>query len=264
MTFGRDELALAAVSGFHILNEAAPATRPLAIDGIEGRITRVSHPFPNMVTLARLDEATADQAISRVIDRYAAEQAAFSWVIGPDSTPADLPARLESAGLAKVEVWSGLALTDLERVPELTVDVEEVDVAQLRRSADAMAMAFGFDLDEDVLQLMLDIVEALRAHYPSRTYAATDDGDLIGFAIMTGTPFPSVMNLALAATVPKHRRRGVYRSLVARRIVDARAAGAQAIVTQANRESSAPILRRLGFDEVCVMDMYAWLPPADA
>jgi hypothetical protein len=266
MLLSREDLAQAAVSGFHILNEAAPVVSPLEIPGVEGRSTRVSHPFPNMVTLASLDEAEADAVIQQVIDRFAAEGKSFSWIVGPDSAPADLSARLEAAGLEKAEVWSGLALTDLDRpLPSPpTVQVEEVGIDELHEWTAELAEALGFGVDVEVAELMLDIVEALQDRYGSRGYVAfADDSDApIAFAIMTGTPRPEVMNLALAATLAEHRGKGAYRSVMARRLSDARAAGAAAVVAQANSETSAPILKKLGFAEVCSIDMYAWFPPS--
>jgi predicted GNAT superfamily acetyltransferase len=50
---------------------------------------------------------------------------------------------------------------------------------------------------------------------------------------------------------PWARGRGLYRALVRPRWNDAVARGTPALVTQANPETSYPILRRLGFEEVC-------------
>ena len=50
-------------------------------------------------------------------------------------------------------------------------------------------------------------------------------------------------------------------SLVARRLADARAAGADAAVIQAVRGTSAPVCANLGFKEVVPLEFYAWVPP---
>jgi predicted GNAT family acetyltransferase len=61
-----------------------------------------------------------------------------------------------------------------------------------------------------------------------------------------------------AATLPEHRGRGIYSALVAKRLTDARAHGRTAAVIQAVRASSAPIVAKLGFREICSLDFYAW------
>ena len=54
----------------------------------------------------------------------------------------------------------------------------------------------------------------------------------------------------MALRSPTARGRGAYRALVAARWADAVAAGTPLLVTQAGK-MSRPILRRLGFREVC-------------
>ena len=66
--------------------------------------------------------------------------------------------------------------------------------------------------------------------------------------------------LAGAAVLEEHRGRGIYRSLVRRRLEDVRGEGIEAAVIQAVRSTSAPICRSLGFDEVCSQELYAWSP----
>ena len=71
---------------------------------------------------------------------------------------------------------------------------------------------------------------------------------------------PGVL-LGGAATVGDLRGLGVYTSLVARRLADARAAGAGAAVIQAVRGTSAPVCAKLGFEEMLPLEFYAWVPP---
>jgi hypothetical protein len=46
--------------------------------------------------------------------------------------------------------------------------------------------------------------------------------------------------------------------MLAARIADAHAMGKHAAVLQADRKTSAPICAKLGFEEVCSIDLYAW------
>jgi hypothetical protein len=46
--------------------------------------------------------------------------------------------------------------------------------------------------------------------------------------------------------------------MVAARVADARAMGKEAAVLQGDRKTSAPICVKLGFEEVCSVDLYVW------
>jgi len=60
--------------------------------------------------------------------------------------------------------------------------------------------------------------------------------------------------------IPGVRGRGVYTSLVARRMADAYRDGARAAVIQAVRSTSAPICQKHGFVEFFNLDWYIWEP----
>jgi predicted GNAT family acetyltransferase len=61
-----------------------------------------------------------------------------------------------------------------------------------------------------------------------------------------------------AATLDAHRGHGIYTAMVAARVADARAMGKEAAVLQGDRKTSAPICVKLGFEEVCSVDLYVW------
>ena len=82
-------------------------------------------------------------------------------------------------------------------------------------------------------------------------YLATLDGE----PAATAMAIPSERGVFLIAgsTAPWARGRGLYRALVRARWDDAVARGTPALVTQANPETSYPILKRLGFEDVCTI-----------
>jgi len=55
------------------------------------------------------------------------------------------------------------------------------------------------------------------------------------------------------AVLPEARGRGLYRALVRARWDDAVERGTPALAVMANPDTSYPILRRLGFEDVCVV-----------
>jgi hypothetical protein len=46
--------------------------------------------------------------------------------------------------------------------------------------------------------------------------------------------------------------------MMAARVAEARAMGKEAAVLQGDRKTSAPICVKLGFEEVCSIDLYVW------
>jgi GNAT superfamily N-acetyltransferase len=268
MSLTRETLVEAIQTSMHIWDEAAPVFTRLEIPGLRGQIGPTPYPPLNLLGMARLDQATADAVIQAVIERFAAEAKGFAWVVGPSTTPADLAARLEAAGLHKEVEFAGMALTDLSQpVPaNPAIRIEEASFEAMREAADMMAAAFGFvGMTPEDAAGVVDAFAATRDRYRSRGYLAfSEEGDrAVGFSFMSDTDVPGIVWLGGASTLEEYRGRGIYRSFVAKRAADARADGAQAAVIQAVRGTSAPICQRIGFTELCSLEAYVWMP-ADA
>jgi GNAT superfamily N-acetyltransferase len=95
----------------------------------------------------------------------------------------------------------------------------------------------------------------------SRGYFAYLSGDApVAWSYLVYLPGSPVVLLGGAATLPESRGKGIYSALVKRRLDDARADGREAAVIQADRDTSAPICARLGFRELCSLEVLAWSP----
>ncbi len=207
-----------------------------------GSIGPTSETLASLVGMAQLDKSKAGEVIRQVIDRFAAESKGFLWVVGPSSTPPDLGTRLEAAGFKMCVEAAGVALTDLHLSLALNpaIRIEEVGWEDMRKEADllATAMEHGFTGDDYICQFAA--LEALEHRYYIRAYLAfcEDSEAPMGFSTMFHTINPEVVWIFDVATVEAHRGRGICRSHVARMVSDARAAGAQAVITQAVRDTS--------------------------
>ena len=221
----------------------------------------MSHPVANLVGCADLDGASAESTIQTVRDRFAAKGKSFGWITSPSSRPSDLPRRLTEAGLVKADELAGMALTDLSLPiranPE--VEVRPASVAEQRQAISMTAAAYGMPLD--VAEWFTEALIA--ADLRSAMYHAFLPGysGPVAFGNLVFVPDTSIVLLGGAATVTDVRGRGIYTSLVARRLADARAAGAEAAVIQAVRGTSAPVCANLGVQELVPLDFYAWVPP---
>ncbi len=180
-----------------------------------------------------------------------------TWWIGPSARPTDVVERLEALGLRRPHdrvsrVVSLVRTEEPEQMIGAGIEVRRVEtyddfVAAREVQWDA------FDTprkrrEENRARLRADFDESLRLGIPVGFIAALD-----GRAAATAMSIPSTHGVFLIAgsVAPWARGRGLYRALVRARWDDAVERGTPALVTQANPKTSYPILRRLGFEEVC-------------
>ncbi len=202
----------------------------------------------NSIDLAVLSEAEADTVIDAAIAEYDALAIRFRWNVGPDSRPLDLAARLERRGLTAHRVLLlAAAITDLDLSPAPDVEVHAVNEHNLEAYADVVAA--GWNVAAAPLLAYERSVLAHRAagspgaHHQS--FLATVAGTPVGAA--NGCCFPRSLYLMGAVVLPAFRGRGVYRSLIAARLLMARDRGIRLATCQALAATSAPILTGHGF-----------------
>jgi GNAT superfamily N-acetyltransferase len=227
----------------------------LGIAGLRGRVTKVSHPLANLCGDARFSEREAGALIEKVRQRYGTLE--FGWVTGPSTRPVDLPQRLEAAGLKHEDSLAGMSLTDLSTPIAVNpaVRVKEVSMRDALAETEMMARAYG--LPNDVMRVFNDLLAATTNRIRARGYFAYLDGDRpVAWSFLAYVADSPTVLLGGAATLEDYRGHGVYTALVARRLADARADGRTAAVIQADRKTSAPICAKLGFRELCSLEIF--------
>jgi GNAT superfamily N-acetyltransferase len=260
MTIPDGELVDAISSSLLMYPPVPGLTEPLGVPGLQGRVTKLSHPLANLVGSARLTERDADATIAKVKGRFVAEKKAFGWVTAPGDTPRDLERRLAAADLHPIAHLAGMAATvDLAVAANTAVRVREVTTDEAGRQTEMMGRAYGMPTEiADMFNRLLAAAPSIK----SRGYFAYLDGDApIAWSYLVYLPDSKIVLLGGAATLPEARGKGVYSALVKRRLADARADGREAAVIQADRDTSAPICAKLGFRELCSMEVFAWMPP---
>jgi GNAT superfamily N-acetyltransferase len=136
--------------------------------------------------------------------------------------------------------------TDCE-LPALRV--EQVDEASLDLYTRTMAEAWGIDPGPLALANTLALASPRHA-----LFLAFIDG---APAATAGTVmFERSVYLLGGVTLPRARRRGAYRALVAARLEHARDRGIALATCHARASTSAPILEALGFERVCRWDVF--------
>jgi hypothetical protein len=211
--------------------------------------------WPMAVQRIRLRPDELDDAVeaARSLMRVTGTTAA-SWWLSEHSTPAGIEEELLARGMQIVEgdyLVDGMALT--REPPVGPPDVEARAVASAAEFVEALHVQYdAFDTPELRRRSETEILEEYEQTLgdPVATlYVAWVDGRIAA----AGRSFFSPRGALLAggSTALWARGRGAYRALVRARWDDAVARGTPALAVQAGA-MSAPILRGLGFEQVCL------------
>jgi len=254
--------AILALFDRQMRREAVPDEPALTILR-EERIARARGPGPgpedNCILWSDLDEAAVDSAIARERARAGAEMRALEWKVYGHDRPLDLPERLTAAGFVADEPETLLAFDLKPSLPAASA----ITVRRLLRPADLDAVGaiqsgvWGADAASSV-----EALARMLAECPERlsVYVAVDgQGRPAATGWLRKPPGVAFASLWGGASLPEMRGKGLYRALVAARLKEAREAG-YAYVTVDARETSRPILERLGFATLTSVRGYVWRP----
>ena len=236
----------------------------LKIAAIRGWVTPLSDSQANGVGLTTFTLDQVERTIPQVRDFFAAQNKGFSWIVGPSSTPLNLGKRLTTIGMSKTAEMAGMVLTDI-RVPipiHPAIEIREVSANQISQASNLMAQAYGEELSPELAKIFNEAFLLGQGDIKARAYLAylTENDMPVAFGYSLYVPQQPIVALRLAATLKAYRGQGIYRSLIARRLADAHADGAKVAIMQAMRNTSAPICAKLGFRELCNLDVYEWHP----
>lgn len=212
------------------------------------------------VIYSRLTEATADAAIALEQARALPPGRKLEWKLFGHDRPEDLAPRLRNAGFAP-EARETLVVFDLatdlvETPPPEGIAIRRVtDRAGLADVVAVGTRAFGEDHSA-----MNDEFLARIDHGTVLFYVAYDAGEPVSAARLEIPRSGEFAGLFGGGTVPEHRGRGIYRALVGIRARDARERGYRYLTVDA-RDTSLPILRRLGFAPLTTVTAWTWQPP---
>ncbi len=220
------------------------------------RVCLLQGPTWASVSGVRVDAHDVESLLADVRERVPADKGAVWW-IGPSARPHDLYERLSALGLReprdRVSLLHALVLT---REPGQVDGVEVARIETFEQFVAARELQWdAFETPEDRqaknrVRLHEDFEESQRLGIPVM-FLAMLDGHPAGAAL--AVPSSRGVFLIGGSTALSARGRGVYRALVRARWDFAVARGTPALVTHAVPDTSYPILRRLGFEEVCTI-----------
>ena len=200
----------------------------------------------NCVTFSDLNDSNVRSVVAEQVEFFRTAQGEVEWKVFGYDRPAHLEATLAEAGFVPDEP-EALLVYDLResrlRDPVVPgVDVRQVvNAAGVRDARKVSELAFGrvgAGSAAAFERVVLDPNQVFFVGYVDGTPVASGRLEL--------TPGRAFAGLWGGGTIPSHRHRGAYRSLVAARAALARERGYPYLTSDA-RPSSRPILERLGF-----------------
>ncbi|MBM4418405.1 MAG: GNAT family N-acetyltransferase [Chloroflexi bacterium] len=211
----------------------------------------------NIVMRARMSKRRAGVAIPATVARMAGYGRPYCWWHGPLDTPADLPARLEGAGLARA--GESLAMVaDLDDLPSVVIPPaltirRATTVAEVLDFARVVAANWSPPDDAVVAFYTAGAPFILRPDSPIDLYVGRVDGEPVAAAELCLVD--SVAGLYSVCTREAHRRRGYGTALTLHALHDAREDGAEVGALQA-ADQGQRIYARAGFRTVGVYREY--------
>ena len=207
----------------------------------------------NAANLARFTEASAADRIDAVRDFFGRLGVPFRWFFGPTSTPADLPARLEAAGLVQVSNSPGMAL-DIATMRDEPAAVAGLEVREVADRGDFEAWlrvcVESFPFDAGIADVWRAVHEPLGfgEASPLHNHVAWLHGRPVAVsALLYGREAAGIWNVGALADV---RGRGIGRETTLAALRAARSAGATVSVLGSS-PMGLPVYTRIGFEEVC-------------
>ena len=221
----------------------------------DGRVCVIQGPTWASVSAPNVAENGVEELLAEVRSLITPDKIT-TWWIGPSARPADVAERLAALGLQEPHdrvsrLYSLVRTEEPAAIPD-GIEVHRVETYdQFTTARELQWDAFETPEERRAIgraRLREDFDESMQLGIPVGFVASLD-----GRPAATAMSIPSERGVFLiaGAVAPWARGRGLYRALVCARWDDAVARGTPALVTQANPNTAYPILRRLGFEEVC-------------
>jgi GNAT superfamily N-acetyltransferase len=215
----------------------------------------------NGVVWSGLDESGAEAAIAGQIAYFSGLGREFEWKLYGHDLPVDLGQRLKDAGF-RAEPEETVMIGEVAALP---LDAEpprgiRVLLVTDRAGVDLVAQVHQKAFGRDSTRLRHDLLARLTAAPDTVVAVVALAGDTpVSAARMELVPGSRFAGLWGGGTVAEWRGRGLYRALVAHRARAAADRGCRYLQVDA-RDTSRPILERLGFEAVTTTTPYVSVP----
>ena len=219
---------------------------------VSPHIVRFVRPPPGMsfVLYSRLDESNADAIIAEQVAYFSRLGQSFNWKVFAHDQPADLMERLVAQGLVADEETDAIMALDVANAPESLLRQPAADV---RRLADRTQLDGVVAILEEVWGGNFNWVhERMGSHMDIPGYLSVYIAYVDDVPASTGWTYfgkGQFAGLWGGSTLEAYRGRGLYTSLLAARVQEARRRGVTYLTIDAG-SMSRPIVARHGFEVI--------------
>ena len=216
--------------------------------------------YHNCVVRADLEPERADAAITESQNLMRTSGVAGSWHVGPSMRPTDLGTRLEAHGFEggpEPGMAADLrALPDVEAPTDVRISRVVTDTG-LEAYEQVLSLGFGEGPPEAAWVREMYARIGVGDDVPWRHYVGLAGGDPVACA--SAFLAAGVAGLYFVCTVPDARRRGIGAAISREALAGTLELGFDVGVLGSS-PMGQPMYERLGFREVCAVNVYEWSP----
>lgn len=222
----------------------------------------VQSPLTNRIWLSRLSDEEADERIAATMATYRGLNLPLMWMLSPGSRPTNLAERLLAHGFRHmVDVRGMIArVDDIVKVAATSINPAiQVDIVDESNMEEWLTLyARGWNVDEATKNAVRREMKARFEQHDEKVLEvlARHEGEACGaanLAIYNG--FALFLN---GFVLPELRHKGVFRSMVAVRASILQQRNIPHGIIHALAQTAAPVVRRMGFEDVCEMSAYTY------
>lgn len=211
----------------------------------------------SFVLYSRLTAENVDRVIEEQIDRFTTLGQTFEWKVYEHDTPPDLRERLAAHGF-EIEDPEAIMVLDAQTTPP-PIGLPEHDVRRITDPSDLRDVIAVLDevwqADHSWIDYHLGDELRTNPQYLSVYVAYADERAVsCAWTMLDHSQFASLWG---GATLPAYRGRGIYTTMLAVRIAEARARGKRFFTVDAS-PMSRPILEKHGFQRISTAYACKW------
>ncbi len=214
--------------------------------------------FINRVGSFQIPVEHIDSSIQAVINYFGARNQSFDWFSTSADGSGQLNDHLNKWGFTPVVTLSGMVLTDLNQDFPMRDDVIVQLVEPDERHLVSRIYQAGFPMDKLSADLLADMIALPHMNHYLVYLEGVDEP--VGAATGLYDEEHQALILEVATILEAYRGQGIYNSLIVPRLHKAHADGMKLALVQASISTSATALRKLGFVEKIIIDI--WTPPS--
>ncbi len=215
------------------------------------------HSSANAVFRSILSPEELEKQIDEVKLLYQKIGVKFRWYVTPLTKPGNTAKVLEEKGFKLYSICEAMIMETDKMLAAgssaTSISVREVKKPELETYVNTVAKAWGApDKQKEVISKFIG--NAMDKERRFHAFVAFLDGEPVGTSLLIS--ISSGGYLAAGAVVPEHRGKGVYRAMVCARAKLADQLGHKHLLIHANKATSAPVCRKLGFEWVFDYESY--------